>query len=109
MVKKPHILTIDGRKYSALLPDIYEDIKTVVGIEKAPSPDNTVYAGKANVSQLIQSGDLVKIKCRLENKKYKTVLCVAPKLASAMGGLLPKKIGGVDVRTTGIQRRMRLG
>ncbi|BCL34249.1 hypothetical protein [Nostoc sp. MS1] len=109
MPKIPHIITIDGQKYAALLPDIYGDIKTVVGIEAAPKPDNTVYAGKAKISEFIQSGDLVRIKCRLENKKYKTVLCVAPKLASAMGGLLPKKVGGQDVRSTNIQRRMRLG
>jgi hypothetical protein len=109
MPKVGHIIVMDGQKYAALLPDIYGDIKTVVGIEKAPSPDNTVYVGKANINQSIQSGDLVRIKCRLENKKYKNVLCVAPKLASAMGGLLTKKVGGVDVKTTGIQRRMTLG
>lgn len=107
--KVAHVLTIDGKKYMAMLPDIYTDIKTVVGIEKAPSPDNTVYAGKATINHFIQSGDLVKIRCRLENKKIKTILCVAEKFASAMAGLLSKKVAGVDVRTTGIQRRMRLG
>ncbi|AFY43758.1 hypothetical protein [Nostoc sp. PCC 7107] len=109
MARVPHIITIEGKKYAAMLPDIYNDIKTVVGIEKAPSPDNTDYAGKVNVNQFVQSGDLVRIRCRLENKKVKSVLCVAAKFASAMGGLLSKKVGGVDVRTTGIQRRMRLG
>lgn len=106
--KVPHIVTIEGKKYMALLPDIYNDIKTVVGIEKAPSPDNTVYAGKLVVSTYIQQGDLVRIRCRLEDKKVKTILCVAEKFASAMGGFLSKKVGGVDVRTTNIQRRMRL-
>lgn len=109
MAKVPHIITIEGRKYAAMLPDIYGDIKTVVGIEKAPSPDNTDYVGKADISKFIQSGDLVRIRCRLENRKVKNVLCVAAKFTSAMGGLLPKKVGGVDVRSTGIQRRMRLG
>ena len=109
MAKVPHIITIDNDKYAALLPDIYDDIKTVVGIEKAPSPDNTVYKGKATINKFVGEGHLVRIKCRLENKKYKTVLCASNKLASAMGGLLPKKIGGVDVRTTNIVRRMRLG
>jgi hypothetical protein len=106
--KVPHSVTIEGKKYMALLPDIYTDIKAVVGIEKAPSPDNTVYAGKLVVSTYIQQGDLVRIRCRLENKKIKTILCSAEKFASAMGGLLSKKVGGVDVRTTGIPRRMRL-
>jgi hypothetical protein len=109
MQRFPHIITIEGKKYAAMLPDIYSDIKAVVGIEKAPQPDNTDYAGKVNVNQFIQSGDLVRIRCRLENKKVKSVLCVAAKFASAMGGLLSKKVGGVDVRTTNIQRRMRLG
>ncbi|BAY10304.1 hypothetical protein [Calothrix sp. NIES-2098] len=109
MARVPHVITVDGKKYAAILPDIYGDIGTVVGIAKAPSPDNTDYAGKVNVNQWIQSGDLVRIRCRLENKKYKNVLCVSAKFASAMGGLLPKKVGGVDVRTTGVQRRERLG
>ncbi|BAY16887.1 hypothetical protein NIES21_27210 [Anabaenopsis circularis NIES-21] len=109
MPRVPHIITIEGKKYAAMLPDIYGDIKTVVGIEKAPSPDNTDYTGKVNVNQFVQSGDLVRIRCRLENKKSKSVLCVSAKFASAMGALLSKKVGGVDVRTTGIQRRQRLG
>lgn len=109
MAKVPHIVTIDSKKYVALLPDIYEDIKTVVGIAKAPSPDNTVYAGKVNVSDFVGSGMLTRIRCRLENKKVKTILCVTSKVASAMGGLLPKKVGGQDVRTTNIPRRQRLG
>ncbi|MBW4477869.1 MAG: hypothetical protein KME54_13610 [Tolypothrix brevis GSE-NOS-MK-07-07A] len=107
--KVAHVVTIEGKKYVALLPDIYSDIKSVVGIEKAPSPDNTNYAGKVNISTYIQQGDIVRIRCRLENKKIRNVICVAEKFASAMGGLLSKKIGGVDVRTTNIQRRMRLG
>ncbi|MBD2167123.1 hypothetical protein H6G04_22290 [Calothrix membranacea FACHB-236] len=109
MAKVPHIITIEGKKYSAMLPDIYDDIKSVVGIEQAPSPDNTDYAGKVTINQFIQSGDLVRIRCRLENKKYKNVLCVSAKFASAMAGLLTKKVGGVDVKTTGIPRRQRLG
>jgi hypothetical protein len=107
--KVAHIVTIDGKKYTALLPDIYSDIKGVVGIEKAPSPDNTAYSGKVIVSAYIQQGDIVRIRCRLENQKVKNILCVSEKFASAMGGLLSKKVGGVDVRTTNIQRRMRLG
>ncbi|MCV3213025.1 hypothetical protein OGM63_05700 [Plectonema radiosum NIES-515] len=107
--KVAHVVTIEGKKYMALLPDIYTEIKTVVGIEKAPSPDNTTYAGKLNISTYIAQGDIVRIRCRLENKKIKSILCVAEKFASAMGGLLSKKVGGVDVRTTNIPRRMRLG
>lgn len=109
MAKVAHIITIDSKKYAALLPDIYEDIKTVVGIAKAPSPDNTTYAGKAHISDFVAAGMLTRINCRLENKKVKSVLCVTSKVAAAMGGLLPKKIGGVDVRTTNIRRRQHLG
>lgn len=109
MSKVPHIITIENDKYVALLPDIYEDIKSVVGIARAPKPDNTVYKGKLRISESVAEGDLVRIRCRLENKKIRVVLCVSSKLASAMGGLLPKKVGGQDVRTTNITRRMRLG
>jgi hypothetical protein len=109
--KIPHQVTIDGLKYMAMLPDIYENIKDVVGIAKAPNPDNTNYAGKLNISDAIAGGDLVRIICSLDTPKRtdKTVLCTTQKFASAMGGLLSKKVGGIDVRTTRIRRRMRLG
>lgn len=105
----PHVVAIDGKKYVMMAPDIYDNIKTDVGIEKAPSPDNNVYAGKIRVNSAVAEGDLVRITCRLENKKTKTVLCVASKFSSAMGALLAKKVGGTDVRSTRIPRRMKLG
>lgn len=105
----PHVVTIDSKKYLLMAQDVYDNIKNDVGIEKAPSPDNTVYAGKIIASRAIAEGDLVRITCRLENRKNKTVLCVASKFSSAMGSLLSKKVGGVDVRSTRIPRRQRLG
>jgi hypothetical protein len=107
--KVPHQITIDGLKYMAKLPDIYTEIKDVVGIAKAPSPDTTTYAGKLRISEGILSGDLVRITCVLANKKQAVVVCTSAKFASAMGGLLSKKIGGQDVSTTRVPRRMRLG
>ncbi|MFN6488129.1 MULTISPECIES: hypothetical protein [unclassified Nostoc] len=109
MPKVPHVITIDNDKYVAILPDIYGDISSVVGIAKAPSPDNTVYKGKLTINRAVAEGDLVRINCRLENKKVRTVLCVSSKLSSAMGGLLPKKVAGQDVKSTSIPRRMNLG
>jgi len=109
MAEVPHQVTIDGKKYMAMLPDIYGDIKTVVGVEKAPVPDNTDYAGKLKVSEAVGRGDIVRITCVLADKKQKAIICVSTKFASAMGGLLSKKIGGQDVKTTRIPRRMRLG
>ena len=107
--KVPHQITVDGQKYMEMLPDIYGDIKDIVGIAKAPVPDNTNYAGKLKVSDAILSGDLVRITCVMEGGKQKVILCTTAKFASAMGALLAKKIGGVDVKTTRVPRRMRLG
>ncbi|BBD69439.1 hypothetical protein NIES4072_32280 [Nostoc commune NIES-4072] len=107
--KVPHIITIDNDKFTALLPDIYDDIKTVVGIAKAPDPDDTVYKGRLTISKAIEEGHLIRINCRLKDNKVRTVLCIASKFTSAMGGLLPKKVAGQDVKTTNIPRRMRLG
>jgi hypothetical protein len=109
VAKVAHQITIDGLKYMEKLPDIYSEIKDVVGIQKAPVPDNTNYAGKLSISNAILSGDLVRITCVLANKKTVTILCVTSKFASAMGALLSKKIGGQDVLTTRVPRRMRLG
>lgn len=105
----PHVITIDGKKFSAMLPDIYGDIKSIVGIERAPNPDNIDYTGKISVSAGVRDGNLSRIRVRLENNKVKNILCVSSKFASAMGGILSKKVAGVDVRSTGVQRRMRLG
>jgi transposase len=103
-----HSITIDAKKYVLMAPDVYADIKTVVGVEKCPSPDNTDYAGKKTIADLLRSGDAIRITCRLENGKNKTVICSAAKFSSAMGALLSKKVAGVDVRSTRIPRRMRL-
>lgn len=105
----PHVITIEGKKYSAMLPDVYGDIKTIVGIERAPNPDNIDYTGRISVSSGIRDGNLLRIRVRLENNKVRTILCTSPKFVSAMAGLQNKKVAGIDVRSVGVQRRMRLG
>lgn len=109
MAVVPHKVTIEGKVYMARLSDVYADIKSIVGVEKAPEDDNTNYAGRLRVSEAVMAGDVVRIILRLNNKKQVSVICESSKFASAMGGLLSKKVNGQDVRTARVARRMRLG
>jgi hypothetical protein len=109
MANVPHKVTIDGKFFMARLPDVYGEIKSIVGVEKVPENDNTNYTGKLIVSQAAMSGDIVRIILRLANKKEVRIICESSKFASAMGGLLSKKVNGQDIKTARIARKMRLG
>jgi hypothetical protein len=61
--KVKHIVTADGAKYSAQLPDIYGTFGAQFGITKAPSPDTTQYDGQITSSQY-SDGTVIKIKAR---------------------------------------------
>lgn len=109
MAVTPHKVTIDGKFFMARLPDVYADIKSIVGVEKVPENDNTNYTGKLIVNQAAMSGDIVRIILRLANKKEVRIICESSKFASAMGSLLSKKVNGQDIRTARVSRKMRLG
>jgi len=109
MANVPHKVTIDGKFFMARLPDVYGEIKSIVGVEKVSENDNTNYTGKLIVSQAAMSGDIVRIILRLANKKEVRIICESSKFASAMGGLLSKKVNGQDIKTARIVRKMRLG
>ncbi|MBO1050398.1 MAG: hypothetical protein HEQ10_23095 [Dolichospermum sp. DEX182a] len=108
MAVVPHKVTIEGKTYMARLPDVYSNIKSIVGVEKAPENDNTNYAGRLQVSEAVMDGKIVRIILRLKNKKQVSVICESSKFASAMGALLSKKIGEEDIKTARVARRMRL-
>jgi hypothetical protein len=68
MAKKPlkkikHVVTIGTDKYSLRAPDIYGNVGTLVGVTKAPTPDNTNYKGKIKSADFAD-GKVIKIKSR---------------------------------------------
>jgi hypothetical protein len=80
--KIKHIITADGAKYSAQLPDIYGTFGSQFGITKAPSPDTTQYDGVLNNSHY-SDGTVIKVKARGTtgtgtNKKNRDFTFVVP-------------------------------
>jgi hypothetical protein len=61
--KIKHIVTIGTDKYSLSAPDIYGNVGTIVGVTKAPTPDNTNYKGKIKSADFAD-GKVIKIKSR---------------------------------------------
>lgn len=61
--KIKHIVTIGTDKYSFRAPDIYAAVGSLVGVVKAPNPDNTSYKGKIKASDFAD-GKVIKIKSR---------------------------------------------
>jgi hypothetical protein len=58
-----HIITIGSEKFSLRAPDIYSNLGSATGITKAPTPDNTNYAGKIEAHDFA-SGRVVRLKAR---------------------------------------------
>lgn len=61
--KVKHILTVGSEKYSFRAADIYGDFAGATGVAKAPSPDNTNYAGKLE-SKDFSNGKAIRLKAR---------------------------------------------
>jgi hypothetical protein len=61
--KIKHIVTIGSNKYSMSAPDIYGNVGTLVGVTKAPTPDNTNYTGKIKAADFAD-GKVIKVKSR---------------------------------------------
>ncbi len=123
-----HILTVGNEKYSLKVPDIYSDFKTIVGVEKAPSPDTTVYTDKLNKDDF-SNGKAIRIKVRATKKNIVgnstekrefTIICAFSKAQNALANLEGEEIsipgiGGETVvgekwiiSTARIPRRLRL-
>jgi hypothetical protein len=61
--KIKHIVTIGTDKYSLRAPDIYTNVGTLVGVTKAPTPDNTNYKGKIKAADFAD-GKVIRIRSR---------------------------------------------
>jgi hypothetical protein len=95
-----HVLTIGSEKYSLKVPDIYSDFKAMVGVEKAPSPDTTVYTGKLS-SEDFANAKAIRIKVRAlkknvvgnsTDKREFTIVCAFAKAQNALANLEGEEI-----------------
>ena len=126
-----HILTVGdvaglgGDKYSFKAPDIYGNIGSSLGVQKAPANDTTIYKGRLG-TQDFSEGKAIKMKCRSETtdlagkKRTRdfTIVTALTNVPNAFGRLPEKKItisgvGGIgatewDIKTVRIPRHRRL-
>lgn len=102
-----HVATIGSVKHGILQPDDYASLSSIVGIKKAGA--NEIVDSFNTVNNLRRSGKLVKLSCRLQNKKVNTVMCCSDKLQSAMGSLIGKSLGGSTITRVSIPRKRSRG
>jgi hypothetical protein len=99
-----HIVTIGSAKYSCDQPvGDYANIGDIVGIKKAP--ENADLDAHYRVSELQRAGKVVRISCRLKDKKTNTVLCAIDKVAGALGKLRGKTLGSSTIVSATIPRK----
>lgn len=100
-----HIVTIGNIKYSVEQPiGDYDNIGDIVGIKKAPA-DGADLDVHNTVSELQRAGKVVRISCRLANKKTNSILCAVDKVAGALGKLRGKSLAGSTVKSATIPRK----
>lgn len=105
----PHVIDVGTQKYSTSLPDVYKDISSIVGISKAPDPDNTNYQGGGSPTKLAMNGECVAMRVRLKSGKSRVIYCAMSKAQSAENALKGKNFGGDTIASARIPRRRRLG
>lgn len=105
-----HSINLAGATFSIMLPDEYEEIGGVLGIEKLPA-NATAVPILVTVQELIKTGRAIHIRCSVGARghlKYSKVLCPSEKIASALGGLRNKTLGSRGtIHHTGFTRRRR--
>jgi hypothetical protein len=100
-----HIVTIGNIKYSCEQPiSDYDNIGDIVGIKKAPDTGADLDVHNT-VSELQRAGKVIRLSCRLANKKTNTILCAIDKVAGALGKLRGKTLAGSPIKSVTIPRK----
>jgi hypothetical protein len=106
MALKLHVATVGAVKHGIMQPDDYDAISSIVGIKEAGA--NETVDDSTEVSALRTSGKLIKLSCRLANKKTNTILCTTEKVSGAIAGLRGKALAGSTISSVTIpQKRNR--
>jgi hypothetical protein len=106
MARKPlvlHVATIGSVKHGIKQPDDYAALSSITGIKKATATETV--DDSTEVNSLRRSGKLVKLSCRLKNKKVNTILCTTEKLSGAVAGLIGKALDGSTISSVSIPRK----
>lgn len=99
-----HVLTVGNLKIGVDQPvGDYQSIASIVGIQKAA--ENAQIDTFQTVRQLQLEGKVIRLACRLKNKKSNTILCAVDKVSAARGQLRGKALGGSTISSVTVPRR----
>jgi hypothetical protein len=99
-----HIVTVGNVKFGVDQPvDDYTNIGDIVGVKKATADADMDNFQAVNALQ--RMGKVIKLSCRLKNKKTNTILCAIDRVAAAIGKLRGKTLAGSTIVSVTIPRR----
>lgn len=101
----PHYIVSEGGNVGIILPDTYDSIGSVVGVNKVT--DSTKLAVTAEVDDLKQSGVAIHLRCRVDfggTRKTRKILCSMKEASSAVGQLIGKNYDGGTIKSASIKR-----
>jgi hypothetical protein len=99
-----HVLTVGSTKIGLDQPkDEYTNIGDIVGIKEAA--ENSDQDAHETVSQLQVNGRVIRLSCRMSDKKTNTILCATDKVSSARSQLRGKTINGKTIKSVTISRK----
>lgn len=112
--RKLHTIMAGATKVAVILPDIYQEIGSTVGIDQ---PTGTAGSGadtSARPADLLKSGQALKIRVRYLATgsafgKTSDVLCDIDKAKTAVAELMGKTFKGGTIKSAYFARRARLG
>lgn len=113
--RKPHTILVGATKVAVLLPDVYQSIGAIVGVDAVADGAASGADTSASPSDLLKSGQALRIRIRYTGgvgtpSKTSDVLCDIDKAKTAVTDLVGKtfKTGGL-IKSAYFPRRARLG
>lgn len=113
----PHVITVGATKIVIKAPDIYEDIGTIVGVNKVTAGTASGADASSRASELLRSGQAVKVRVRYGvavvpgtpagPTKTADIICDVEKAPTVVNDLLGKSFKGATIRSAVFPRRAR--
>lgn len=109
---KLHKFTFNNRVYVVRLPDIYDSIKSDVGIEEVTNGERPDGSEDVTLKAALRDGKLIRLRVSyIDGTKRKTsnIVCLSTKISSAINGLPDKTINSKQIKSAYQPTRRRLG
>lgn len=109
---KLHKFTFNSKVYTVRLPDIYDSIKSDVGIEEVANGERPDGSDDITLKAALRDGKLIRLRVSYldgTKRKVSNIVCLSTKISSAMNGLPDKSINQKQIRSAYQPTRRRLG